>query len=176
MPRSIARGSTRTSLWFAALHLGLAGPVRSAGRMSAPRVWLGSEGIPEALICRINLLAAPEPARMAPMLSASSRRLQSLQFGAAHLAEGAQRINRIAAYKFSQFRKRLVRCEICLDNCLNDCLKASDHVRARQNTHLVYQSADADQRRNLRLVVSEGVGVRLGCLTDEMPVQFFPLI
>ena len=48
---------------------------------------------------------------MAAMLSASSRRLQSLQFGAAYLAEGAQRINRIAVHKFSQFRKRLVRCE-----------------------------------------------------------------
>ena len=31
MPRSIVRRSTRTPLWFAALHLGLAGPVRLLG-------------------------------------------------------------------------------------------------------------------------------------------------
>ena len=33
---------------------------------------------------------------MAATWSASSRRLQSLRFGAAHLAEGAQRLNRMA--------------------------------------------------------------------------------
>src|SRR3984957_15425061 len=31
MPRSIGRRSTRTPFWFAALHLGLAGPVRRPG-------------------------------------------------------------------------------------------------------------------------------------------------
>ena len=111
---------------------------------------------------------------MAAMLSASSRRLQSLQFGAANLAEGAQRINRMAVHQLSQFRKRLVRREICLDNCSNDCLGLFDHVRARQNTHSVYQGVDADQRRNLRLVVYEGVGVQLRCLIDELLVQLLP--
>src|SRR5271166_6504501 len=111
---------------------------------------------------------------MAAMLSASSRRLQSLQFGAAYLAEGAQRINRIAVNKLSQFRKRLVWCEIRLDNCSNDCLGTFDHVRARQNTHSVYQGVDADQRRNLRSVVYEGVGVQLRCLIDELLVQLLP--
>src|SRR5580692_5392506 len=59
---------------------------------------------------------------MAAMLSASSRRLQSLQFRAAYRDERAQRINRIAVYKFSQFRKRLVRREIRIDDCPNDYL------------------------------------------------------
>ena len=96
---------------------------------------------------------------MAALLSASSRPFRALQFGAAYLAEGAQRINRIATDKFSQFKKRLVRCAIRIDNCSNDCLGLFDHVRARQNTHSVYQGVDADQRRNLRLVVYESVGV-----------------
>jgi hypothetical protein len=111
---------------------------------------------------------------MAAILSASSRRLQGLRFGAAYLAEGAQRINRMAVHQLSQFRKRLVRCETCLDNCSNDCLGPFDHVRARQNTHSVYQGVDADQRRNLRLVVYEGVGLQLRCLIDELLVQLLP--
>ncbi len=59
----------------------------------------------------------------------------------------------MVVHQLSQFRKRLVRYKICPDNCLNDRLGAFDHVRARQNTHSVYQGVDADQRRNLRLVV-----------------------
>src|SRR5260370_41950278 len=111
---------------------------------------------------------------MAAVLSASSRRLQNLQFGAAYLAEGAQRINRMAAHQLSQFRKRLVRCEIRLDNCSNDRLGTFDHVRARQNTHSIYQAVDANQRRNLRLVVYEGVGVQLRWRIDELLVQLLP--
>jgi hypothetical protein len=64
-------------------------------------------------------------------LSASSRRLQSLQFGAAHLAEGAQRINRIAVHKFSQFKKRLVRCEVRIDNCSNGIVTLPREERGR---------------------------------------------
>jgi hypothetical protein len=65
---------------------------------------------------------------MAAVLSASSRRLKSLQFGAAYLAEGAQRLYRMAVHKFAQFGKRLVRCEIRLDNYSNNCLGFFDHV------------------------------------------------
>ena len=111
---------------------------------------------------------------MAAILSASSRRLQGLRFGAAYLAEGAQRINGIAVHKLSQFRKCLVRCEIRIHNCSNDCLGLFDHVRARQKTHSVYQGVDADQRRNLRLVVYEGVSLQLRCLIDELLVQLLP--
>jgi hypothetical protein len=63
-------------------------------------------------------------------LSASSGRPQSLQFGAAYLADDAQWINRMTVNQISQFRKRLVRCEIRLDNCSNDGLCAFDYARA----------------------------------------------
>ena len=58
------------------------------------------------------------------------RSLEGLQFGAAYLAEGAQRINRVAVHKLSQFRKRLVPCERRIDNCSNHCL-GRDKTRIR---------------------------------------------
>jgi hypothetical protein len=59
MPRSITRRSTRTPLWFAALHLGLAGPVRLLGHCR-PLCCKGEramclarfEGIHGAVICK----------------------------------------------------------------------------------------------------------------------------
>jgi hypothetical protein len=72
MPRSIARRSTRTPLWFAALHLGLAGPVRSAGRLSAPRVWLGSQEFKRR--SSVESTCWRRRSQQAAILSASSRR------------------------------------------------------------------------------------------------------
>src|SRR5262245_44084025 len=99
----------------------------------------------------------------------------SLQFGAAGLAEGTQRIYRAAVHQRSQLREGLVRRKIRVDDHSNDRLGPFDHGRTRQNTHSAYQGVDADQCRNLGLVVCEGVSVQLRSLVDELLVQLLPL-
>ena len=102
------------------------------------------------------------------------RILESLQFSAAFLAEGTQRIYRVAVHQLSQLRKRLVWCEIRIDNQSNNRMCLFDHGRARQNAHSAYQGVDADQCRNLRIVVYESVSVQLRCLIDGLLVQLLP--
>jgi hypothetical protein len=74
---------------------------------------------------------APSPARQSAWLcvSVGSLILESLQFGAAFFAEGAQRIDRATAYQFAQLRNRFVRRTIRLNNHVNDCLRLFDHGR-----------------------------------------------
>jgi hypothetical protein len=108
------------------------------------------------------------------MSSTYSASLKGLQFSAAFLAEGTQRIYRVVVYQLSQLRKRLVRCDICVDNHANDRLRLFNHGRTSQHAHLAYQRIDADQCRNLCFVVREGVGAQLRCLIDELLVQLLP--
>jgi hypothetical protein len=42
----------------------------------------------------------------------------------------------------------------------------STTAELERTAHSAYQGIDADQRRNLRLVMHQGVGVQLGCLID----------
>jgi hypothetical protein len=106
-------------------------------------------------------------------LSLGSLILESLQFGAAFLAEGTQRIYRVAAQQLLQLGRRPIRCEICLDNHSNDRFRPSDHGRARQNTHSAHQGVDTDERRNLQIVY-EGFGVQFRPLVDELFVHLSP--
>jgi hypothetical protein len=62
-------------------------------------------------------------------VSVGSLILESLQFGAAFFAEGAQRIDRAAANQFAQLRNRFVRRTIRMNNHVNDCLRLFDHGR-----------------------------------------------
>src|ERR1700729_2757750 len=74
------------------------------------------------------------------------------------LAESAQWIHRMTSDQFVQFGKGLVRSEKGIDDRSDDRLGRLDDCGTRQNPHSAYQSIDADERRNLRLVVRQGVG------------------
>jgi hypothetical protein len=106
-------------------------------------------------------------------LSVGSLILESLQFGAAFLTEGTQRIYRVAAQQLLQLGRRPIRCEICLDNHPNDRFRLCDYGMARQNTHSAYQGVDTDQRGDLQIVY-KGVGVQFRRLIDELFVHLSP--
>src|SRR5262249_6152996 len=57
---------------------------------------------------------------------------------------------------------------------MNDRLRLLDHGGARYDTHPADQRVDADQCRDLRLIVHQRVGVELRCLIDELLVQLLP--
>src|SRR6266702_3063581 len=134
MPRSIARGSSRTPIWFLC---------------AAP--WFSSTlfGSWDTCVHAAALERCPDARTQATMLSACSGSCESLQFGAAFLTESTQRIYRVAADQLSQLRKRLVGREIRIDNHANHRLRLFDHGRARHDTHSADQRVNADQRRNL---------------------------
>jgi hypothetical protein len=113
----------------------------------------------------------PHAGTPAAMLSECSG---SLQFGAAFFAKGTQRIYCMAVHQLSQLRKRFVRGKIGVDNHSNDRLSFFNHGRARLDAHAAYQGVGPDQCRNLRLVMHESVGVQLGSLVDEQPVELLP--
>src|SRR5258708_3403472 len=96
------------------------------------------------------------------VLAGSLSRPNVAQLLAALLAEGPQRFtDRVVVHQLSQFGKRLVRREICVDAESNDRLGLFDHRSTRHDAHAAYQRIDADERRSLRLVMYQGVSVQL---------------
>jgi hypothetical protein len=104
---------------------------------------------------------------MAVSLSASSRRLRSRQYGAAYLVEGAQRIDRMTVHQLCDSENVLFGAKYVsiIVRTTTSALSTSERDKHRIQFLL---RLDTDQRRNLRLVPHEGVGVELRYLIDEL--------
>src|SRR3954463_5063970 len=105
MPQSIALGSSRTPIWFlcaapwfsstlfgswdTCVHAATLERCRDAGRAS---VMKSEEYFRPAAECMSPAVENPDARTQAAILSACSGSLEGLQFGAAFLAEGTQRI------------------------------------------------------------------------------------
>src|SRR4051794_4955744 len=105
---------------------------------------------------------------------AGSECSESLQFGAAFFAKGTQWIYRMALHQLSHLRKGLIRRKIRVDNHSNDRLCLLNHGGTGQHAHSAYRGVDADQRRHLRFIMDESVGIQLRSLIDERAVELLP--
>jgi hypothetical protein len=81
----------------------------------------------------------------------------------------------LVADQLAEFGEGPVRSEIGIDDRSDDRLGLLDDGGTRQNAHSAYEGIDADERRNLRLLVHKGVGVQFRRLVDELLVQLLPL-
>jgi hypothetical protein len=73
--------------------------------------------------------------------------------------------------QLSEFGKSFARREKGLNNRANDRLRPFDHGEAGHDSHFAYQGVHADQRRNVRFVVRQGVSIQLRCLIDELLIE-----
>src|SRR5215475_3468104 len=94
---------------------------------------------------RCQIPANSSKAAESTPLSTCSTVGKRLQFGPTFLAEGAQRIGRMSVHQLSNFWKGLIGLEIRVDD----------------QKHPADQRVDADQRRDLRMIVDQRVPVEL---------------